>query len=81
MVFSYKDGWLQDPENFWIVRFHRDMSSWSRYPFVFIDLGRIIDDQSPPLLKSRKYIDRRDAIELWKKLLDDGWNLVPPKWG
>ena len=75
------DGWIQDPFGNWSIRFHRDQRSWSRYPFVFLDKGRAMSDGSPALLKSRRYLPKSDAIELWINLQANGWSTVEPQWG
>ena len=75
------EGWLQDPDHYWLLRFHRDPKSWTRFPFMFMDKGRSMKDGSPPLLKSRKHIPKCDAVEIWKKLLKKGWIKVDPQWG
>mgnify|MGYP003329811358 FL=1 len=74
------EGWLRHPRGRWTYRFHRDENSWLQYPFVFIDKGRAMPGNAPALLKTRQYISRRDAIELWKKLRKDGRIVVAPQW-
>lgn len=74
-----QNGWLQDPKTKDTKRFHRDYKSWDRYPKVFIDSGRPIPNKHA-LLKSRSYVDERDAQEEWTKLKKIGWKSVRPQW-
>jgi len=78
---SDPEGWLIDPDKHWSLRFHRDQKSWSMDPFVFMDKGRAMKDGSPALLKSRRHLHKRDAVEIWRKLRADGWSRVKPQWG
>ena len=75
------EGWLIDPNKHWSLRFHRDQKSWSSNLFVFMDKGRAMPDGSPALLKSRRHLPKRDAVEIWNKLRADGWHRVEPQWG
>jgi len=75
-----KVGWIQDPVSKLIVKFHRDQDSWEKYPYVFVDQGSLMDDGSPALLKSRRHLAMREAIEVWNAFLHDGWRIVLPQW-
>ena len=75
------EGWIQDPFSRWSLRFHPDQKSWHGNSFVFMDKGRAMPDGSPALLKSRSYLSKTDATEIWKKLILDGWRRVQPQWG
>ena len=74
-----RDGWLKEVNGEWILRFRYDWESWDQNPKVIIDKGRL-EFNGIPLLKSRKKIRRNLAIELWRKLLADGWVRVGPQW-
>ena len=73
-------GWIQDPASKLIIRFHRDPESWGKHPYVFLDQGSLMNDGSPALLKSRRHLAMREAIEVWNTLLHDGWQRVSPQW-
>ena len=75
------EGWLLDEMNQWAWRFHRDDKSWVRAPHVFMDRGRVMPDDVPPLLKERRYVRREDAEQMWKSLLSQGWKQTQPLWG
>tara|TARA_B100001939_G_C16831180_1_gene568759 strand:- start:623 stop:871 length:249 start_codon:yes stop_codon:yes gene_type:complete len=75
------DGWLKNPSDGWTYRFHRDEKSWVRDPKVFVDMGRLMPDGSPALLKTRQYLRRDDAEVLWKNLLRSGFKRVSAVWG
>lgn len=34
------EGWLVDPDGYWVKRFHRDTKASAAYPRVFIDIYR-----------------------------------------
>ena len=74
------DGWLMDPEDRWTYRFHRDDKAWFRDPKVFVDTGIPIPGE-PPLLKTRMYLRRDAAEQLWKELHRVSWQQVKPCWG
>ena len=73
------DGWLRQPDGPNCLRFHRDPveSYWCRY--VFLDKGEPIEDQ-PALLKTRKRVQRDQAVKEWKALIKAGWRPVEPQW-
>ena len=73
------DGWLRQPGGLNCLRFHRDPveSYWCRY--VFVDKGEPIEGQ-PALLKTRKRVQRDQAIKEWKALIKAGWTPVEPQW-
>ena len=73
------DGWVIDADGEWILRFKYDWDSWEQSPIVLIDKGRLMSN-GIPLLKCRKRMGRKQAIVLWKNLLDSGWRRVKPKW-
>lgn len=75
------EGWLTDGEGYWTLRFHRDEKSWLQDPRIFIDRGRGMSDGSPALLKSRRYVRRKEAEALWKSLRKKGWKPASPVWG
>ena len=55
------EGWLQNPEDGWTYRFHRDEKAWAQDPRVSVDKGRAMPDGSPALLKTRKHLRRKRA--------------------
>ena len=75
-----REGWLMDRQTKYTKRFYRDEKSWSRHPFVFVDLGKTIPNK-PALLKCRDYLHITDAIREWKRLKSEGWTPVSPQWG
>jgi len=75
-----KQAWIQDPQTANTARFHWDPKSWSADPMYFVDSGRPLTG-APPLLKTRSYLRRDDARQLWKKLQSDGWRQCTPQWG
>ena len=45
-----------------------------------MDKGRAMPDGSPALLKTRQYLRRKIAEEMWKDLVRKGWEKVPAMW-
>ena len=74
-----RDGWLKEPSGIWASKFRYDWESWDQNPKVIIDKGRL-EFNGIPLLKSRKKMRRKLAVELWRKLLAAGWVSVIPQW-
>ena len=75
------EGWLIDADNHWIWRFHRDEKAWIRDPKVIMDRGRLMPD-GPPLVKERRYMRQKDAEQLWRSLVTQGWKrLEEEAWG
>ena len=75
------EGWLLDPESKWAYRFHRDEKSWIRDPMVFVDMGREMPGDEPPLLKTRQRLHKEQAQKKWVSLRKSGWERVDPLWG
>jgi len=75
------EGWLLDPKSKWAYRFHRDEKSWIRDPMVFVDMGRVMPGDEPPLLKTREYIRKDVSTEKWFSLIKFGWQRSTPLWG
>tara|TARA_Y100001968_G_scaffold327556_1_gene372835 strand:- start:906 stop:1139 length:234 start_codon:yes stop_codon:yes gene_type:complete len=74
-----RDGWIKEVNGMWILRFRYDWSSWDQNPKVLIEKGRL-EQNRPPLLKSRRWMRRKLAVKLWRELLSTGWRRVDPKW-
>ena len=69
------------PETKWAYRFHRDEKSWIRDPMVFVDMGREMPGDEPPLLKTRQRLHKDQAQKKWVSLRKSGWERVDPLWG
>lgn len=74
------DGWLQDPQQLWSVRFHRDPERCVDDVRILVDHGREMSDGRPALLKSRRNMRYEDAVSLWKELLRSGWKEIKAVW-
>ncbi len=74
------DGWLQDPQQCWSVRFHRDPEKCANDVRVFVDHGREMPNGQPALLKSRRNMRYEDAVTLWKELRRVGWAETKAVW-
>ena len=73
------DGWLRQPGGLNCLRFHRDPVESYLCRYVFVDKGEPIEDQ-PALLKTRKRVQRDQAVNEWKALIKAGWKPVEPQW-
>ncbi len=76
-----REGWLKDPDGYWVKRFHHDQASWSGCPRVFVDEGRGMPNGEPALLKRRQCLRHEQAEQLWKALRRQGWRQTQPVWG
>ena len=74
-----REGWINQSDGIWILRFRYDWESWDQNPKVWIERGRLVSN-GPPLLKNRRRIRRELAIKLWKDLLSTGWRHINPQW-
>ncbi len=75
------NGWLISPEGDLCYRFHRDPSSWKKYPFVFVDKWSAQPDGTPSQLKDRSKLPLDDALELCGHMLLDGWEKLSNQFG
>ena len=75
------EGWLINPETQCAYRFHRDEKSWIRDPMVFVDMGREMPGDEPPLLKTRQRMRNEAAKKMWISLVRSGWKRTDPLWG
>ena len=75
-----REGWLMDPRTRNTKYFHRDITSWQQYPYIFIDTGKPMI-AGPALLKRREHLHVKDATIEWKRLRSEGWHPVEPQWG
>jgi len=74
-----REGWLEEANGQWILRFRYDWESWDQNPKVWIEKG-MLQSSGVPLLKSRKKMRRGLAIKLWRNLLAIGWRRIAPQW-
>ena len=73
------DGWIRKIDGVWILRFRYDWKSWDQNPKVWIEKGRL-QLNGIPLLKNRKRMRRKFAVQLWRELLATGWRRINPQW-
>ena len=76
-----REGWVKDPDGYWVKRFHHEQASWSGCPRVFVDEGRGMPNGEPALLKRRQCLRHEQAEQLWKALRRQGWRQTQPVWG
>ena len=74
-----RDGWIKEIDGVWILRFRYDSESWDQNPKVWIEKGRL-QLNGIPLLKNRKRMRRKYAVQLWRELLATGWRRINPQW-
>ena len=74
------EGWLQDSQKYWSVRFHSDPDIRNDDARVLVDHRREMPYGQPALLLSRRYMRYEDAVSLWKHLLRGGWEETNSIW-
>ena len=83
MLFKFQesllDGWIKKIDDAWILRFRFDWESWCQNPKVLVERGKL-QSNGIPLLKSRKRMRRRLAVDLWRDLLSTGWRRIDAQW-
>ena len=80
---SNNDFWLIDSNSVSVIRFYKDKHPPEKsINYILIEEGIImgIYGENPPLMKTRKKIDIKEARIIWKKLLKEGWQKTNPKW-
>ena len=80
---SNNNFWLIDPNSIGVIRFYKDKYLHNKsINYMIIEEGIImrIHGEDPPLMKTRKKFDIKEARIIWKKLLKEGWQKTNPKW-
>ena len=75
------DFWLIDSNSVGVIRFYKDREhSEKSFAYIFIEEGIImgIYGENPPLMKTRKNFFIKEAVILWQKLLNEGWQKINP---
>ena len=75
--------WLICPNKVEVKRFQKNIRSEDKFfEYMFIDTGIIVGiyGENPPLMKTRVSKKIHDARDIWKRLLEQGWQVTQPKW-
>ena len=70
-------GWLVDPNGDRMVLFIKDPMSQKQSPKFYIDKWSSTNGNRSEFQK-RKIVLQEDAVKIWNKLIDDGWNKSEP---
>ena len=82
-MINENDFWLIDSNSVGVMRFYKDKENVNQsITYMLIEEGIImgIHGENPPLMKTRKKIDIKQARLLWKRLLKEGWQKTNSKW-
>jgi hypothetical protein len=74
------DGWLEDPQTHWAMRFHQDSTRFAGDAPVLVENGRAMPHSQPAIIKSRIHMAYADAVSLYKELQQIGWVHCPAIW-
>ncbi len=73
---SPKEGWISDGRQ--VLHFQpRRYDRWEQT--LEVTAGELIAGQAP-LLKRRRQLSREEAITLWRRMRQLGWEPCPPQW-
>ena len=78
-----EEAWLICPNWTEVRRFTKNKKNNDKFfEYMFIDSGIIngSNDESPPLMKTRKEIKIEDARKEYQQLITSGWQVTEPKW-
>lgn len=74
---SPKDGWISKGQKV----LHFRAARWDQWcQTLTVTSGEWIPGDVAPLLKFRRQLSRKEAIQLWKTLRTQGWRPCPPQW-
>ena len=79
-AFSY---WLVCPNQVEVKRFQKNTIIEDKFfEYMFLDTGIIVGiyGENPPLMKTRVSTKIDEAREIWKRLLEQGWQVTEAKW-
>ena len=75
--------WLICPNKVEVKRFQKNIQSDDKFfEYMFIDTGIIVGiyGEDPPLMKTRISKNIDEAREIWKRLIEQGWQVKDAKW-
>ncbi len=82
-MYKENDFWLIDSNSVGVIRFYtKEKNKEDLIEFMFIEEGIVmgIHGENPPLMKTRKEMQIKDARLFWKNLINEGWQKTNPKW-
>ena len=72
-----REGWLSDGRRV----LHFRPSRWNRWSQLLeVTSGELLPDQPVPLLKRRLELNRDQALRLWQRKRQQGWQVCAPQW-
>ena len=75
--------WLINSNRSEVKRFIKNENNKDRFfEYMFIDTGKIVGllGKEPPVMQMREELKIEKAREEWKKLLAQGWRIIPELW-
>tara|TARA_Y100001968_G_C19353606_1_gene716008 strand:+ start:1100 stop:1348 length:249 start_codon:yes stop_codon:yes gene_type:complete len=75
------EGWLIDPNNKWLLLFHKDPMSLQRLSFIYIDKWDVSPVRTPNTFINRRKVNIEPAIETWNELIQKGWKRIEQQFG
>ena len=86
-----KIRFMSNTDSFWLInssrtevkRFKKNSKSDDKFfEYIFVDSGEIIGilGDKPPLMKTRVSLKIKQAREIYKRLLSQGWRKTKPIW-
>ena len=77
------DFWLIDSNSVGVIRFYKkNENKDGLIEYMLIEEGIVmgIHGENPPLMKTRKEMNIKDARLFWEHLINEGWQKTNPKW-
>ncbi len=70
------EGWLIDPNEKWLLLFHKDPTSSHRSPLFYVDKWDASPMKTPSTFINRRKVGLTPAMETWNELIENGWEKV-----
>ncbi len=70
------DGWLIEPNNKWLLFFHKDTLPIKSITRIYIDKWEVSSTGTPLRFINRRKVELEPALETWNELINNGWLIV-----
>ena len=75
--YTSRTWWLSDGRA--VLRFRPVRWDYSSQRLEIIS-GELLTEEPIPLLKHRRELSRKEAVQLWSERRKEGWSPCPPQW-